>query len=244
MPRRLLTYTKGIALGLWRWAIPTAAIMFSALALVQLYYFAMPGSWFLRYESAQVQSAFEGEPVVATICRTRLIGAVKADATRTFYRSDSYGQGYKSVGTYSFEPTIEAGDRCVDVTVTPERFTHTAGYWKYHTDLNFKVGGYEKTTSFDSNVYRILPKPTNQELQIQLELKIQDLQRQLDELKVSAANMPAIEAPTPDTARTNQPTTSSPPEGRRANPVTPGRPAPRPSGLIESLVNSLLGARS
>lgn len=204
---------QGIALGVWRWAVPTAAILLSTFLLVQLYYAVMPGSWFLKFDTASVTASVAGEDVVSTVCRTRKIGAVEASAVRTFYRSDTADGTFQRAGQYSFNPEIEDGERCVIVPIESETFSHTEGFWRYHTDLRFKVSGWEKSTGFDSNVYRVLPRPSNEELQIRLERRIDDLQRQLDELKQQAGMSPAATtASSPTTAQTNQPTTSSPPE--------------------------------
>lgn len=222
---------QGIALGVWRWAVPTAAILISTFLLIQLYYAVMPGSWFLKFDTASVTASVAGEDVVSTVCRTRKIGAVEASAVRTFYRSDTADGTFQRAGQYSFNPEIEDGERCVIVPIESKTFTHTEGFWRYHTDLRFKVSGWEKSTGFDSNVYRVLPRPSNEELQIRLERRIDDLQRQLDELKRISGISPATRESSPTTAQTNQPTTSSPPETQTAT-----RPQSQPGETQEQPV--------
>lgn len=245
---RPAVYAKGIALGVWRWAIPTAAILVSMLVLVQLYYWVMPGSWFLKFETATVTASVAGEDVVSTVCRARKIGSVQAQAFRTFYRADTPDGEFRRAGLYNFTPEIEDGERCVVVPIEAELFSHTEGYWRYHTDLRFEVSGFEKSTGFDSNVYRVLPRPSNQELQIRLEQRIDDLQRQLDELKLSAGLSPATTASSSTIAQTNQPTTSSPPEGQAQGTTQPQgetQQEPQPideRGLVQVIVDEVLGA--
>ena len=245
---------KGIALGIWRSAVPTAAILLSAFIIVQLYYAFMPGSWFLKFETASVTATVAGEDVISTVCRTRKIGAVEAEAVRTFYRADEADGEFRREGQYRFRPEIENGKECVAVPIKDETFHHTEGFWRYHTDLKFKVSGWEKSTGFDSNVYRVFAQPTNAELQLQLEQRIDDLQRQLDELKLRAGLSPATNTASSTTAQTNQPTTSSPPEAQSqatARPQPQAQPQaaqPQPAqpieerGLVDVIVEEVIGA--
>lgn len=218
------------------------------VALYHLYLVAMPGSWFLNYTQAQVtQAAFAGESVSVEFCRDRKTGTVDARGTRTFYRADSVNGPFEDRGSYEFTPNIENNDTCVNLPIKSERFKHDAGFWYFHTDLNFDVNGYEKTSSYQSNVYQVRPQPTNAELQQSVKEQIDNLQRQLDELRDQAAVVPSEvpqgpignESPRTDVARTETPTTSSPP------PEQPVTPTPVPSSEQEEqarpgLVPSLL----
>lgn len=250
---RAWVVSQGIALGVWRRAVPAAALLFIAFMLVQLFSFFAPGVAFLRYDDATAQPTFAGQAVPVELCRTRLspfVGAIEAHATRTFYRADKLSGPFTSVGQYEFNPDIEDSDKCVSVPIKPEHFKHFAGYWKFHTDLTFTINGYDKTTKYDSNIYQVFPAQTNAQQQLQLQERIDDLQRQLDQLRADTNTTPAITRSSGNTNPTTPAaTTSEPPEADAAGTNTPTQSAPQPAqpaalqahpGVLQAIINGVV----
>jgi hypothetical protein len=236
----------------WRWAKAAAISVYyrsvygfflfaATLALfyvVQFLYFQLPASWFLDYYRAEVTSTVEGQDVPVELCRVKRYDNIQASATRTFYKADPARQNvpttYRTIGSYEYHFKVEAGPECQSVFIRTGQFKHTPGTWRMHTDVTFKVNGVEKTTSYDSSApYVIYPAPSVAEQQVRLQEQIDELQRQLHDLRERAGLPPLTPAPSvtrdsTETPPTNQNTT--PPAG--ASPG-PGTSAPTNDPLLE-----------
>lgn len=231
-------FIKGVAMAILRRSVQVAGLLLAALFAIQLYYFIMPGSWFLRSSDISVASSSIGEDIPFDWCRKPLEGLIRADAVRTFSKKQSDGS-FKPISQYEFTAAIEPIDRkCQPLTILESRQPQEDGVYFFVTDLTWEQHGYEKHLRYTSNQYILNGNIEFYKKRIaQLEKEIDRLKKLRDELQAKPVMQ---DSDAPQTARTNVPTTSSPPDSVPATPV----PSPEPSrgfvgGTLDSVTNTL-----
>jgi hypothetical protein len=116
-----------------------------------IYYRVAPGSWFLNFSGLTIQSGLVGEDLNGVLCRRSTIGPVKITATRTYIY-----EGHRPVAEYNFDATVENdGNECIPLTLPAARHPQVPGEYRIHTDVWFKAGGVDKTTSYTSTPYNL-----------------------------------------------------------------------------------------
>lgn len=237
---RLITRTTKL---LWH-RLPRIAlytVAFYALFWVgqQTYYRFAPAEQFIRFYKVQVQNAREGQDIPFQVCRTKDAN-YQISGYRTFYKltetDEDSGQRYAQS---RLEGALE-NDECANLFIRVEKVPHTPGSYYFVTELEFSVNGYTKHLRYKSNVYSIVEQPLETPEQIQD--RIDDLQRQIDELKASLArrSVPADSTATggspegPKVSAGNSPATPTDPQPSRPGPV-PETPSPSRPSLVEQI---------
>lgn len=151
-------------------------IVFAALAAAvqNVYYRVLPGSWFLNYYYAKVDNALVGQNVQMTLCRTKRIDYIQAEATRLFI-STTDG---RSISEYRFNLTIDGQERCTSVQIPVSRQPQIPGTYIIRTSGAFYVQGNRKTFNYSSLPYVVSVIPGSVQDRInQLQQQINDLQQ-------------------------------------------------------------------
>ncbi len=157
--------------------------------IIPTYYAFAPPRSFVDFYYARVADTQVGTEPQLTLCRRINYDNVKISAVRTFIQHEKNGTS-ETVGEYSFDATVSQGEsdsNCINVRLKGQ--PQVAGTYSTSTSVEFCVGGHRKTYSYNSNEYKMLPvKQTDKE-------RIDDLQRQIDEIKGAEAEGTTQSAP-------------------------------------------------
>ena len=210
--------------------------------IIPTYYAFAPPRSFVDYYYARVADTPVGTEPQLTLCRKINYDNVKISAVRTFiYHTDADNK--ETVGEYSFDANVsqaESTGNCVNVRLKGQPMT--AGTYSTSTSIEFFVGGHRKTYSYNSNQYKMIEVETTDEE------KIQQLQKQIDEINDKSGQSGSTTAPrvdpTPAAPQSAAPVQDQPiaaaPSNPTPAPTEPTTPAPQPDNSILGRVNQLL----
>lgn len=176
--------------------------------IIPTYYAVAPARSFVDYYYARVADTPVGTEPQLTLCRKLNYDNVKIEAVRTFiYHTDNNNK--ETVGEYAFEANVSQGEsdnNCINVRLKGQPMV--AGTYSTSTSVEFFVGGHRKTYSYNSNQYKMIAVETTDEE------KIQQLQKQIDELRAESdkpitGNAPRVD-PAPEKPQSAAPSTSPP----------------------------------
>lgn len=156
---------------------------FVIITLLQFaYYRFLPGTYFINYTSAVVSNAREAENVPFTVCQQSR-GNYQFEGFHDIYllpegKSDEHRVLVKSIATSG---AINPKEPCRNYQITPQEYSHKAGRYVLHGQLDFRLPhNVIRTASFTSNVYTIEPRTSDQNRQL-----IEDLQDRVNQLQDS-----------------------------------------------------------
>lgn len=149
------------------------------------YYRYSGGDKFINYSSFRINSVEEHQDVPFEACKETSY-AYKITGNRTIYRiPEGKGEIDKViVKTYPLDAIIST-DPCVNAFISKEQYDFKAGNYQAYTTFNFTVKyGNQKSVTFKSNIFTILPNRPDTVEQIsqrikELELEIKQLKSQL-----------------------------------------------------------------
>lgn len=203
--------------------------------IIPTYYAFAPPRSFVDYYYARVADTPVGTEPQLTLCRHINYDNVKISAVRTFiYHTDNQNQ--ETVGEYSFDANVsqaESTGNCVNVRLKGQ--PQTAGTYSTSTSIEFFVGGHRKTYSYNSNQYKMIAVETTDEE------KIQQLQKQIDELNQKTGTAPSTDAPRVDPTPTSSTPVQEPPIAAAPAPQSQPAATPAPTQSTPEPDNSLLG---
>lgn len=143
--------------------------------IIPTYYAVAPARSFVDYYYARVADTPVGTEPQLTLCRRINYDDVKIEAVRTFiYHTEN---GSEIVGEYEFDANVSQGEsdnNCINVRLKGQPMV--AGNYSTSTSIEFYVGGFRKTYSYNSNEYKMTPIAQSSEE------RIKDLQRQIDDI--------------------------------------------------------------
>lgn len=185
--------------------------------IIPTYYSLAPARSFVDYYYARVADTPVGTEPQLTLCRRINYDNVKIEAVRTFiYHTEN---NKETVGEYEFDANVSQGEsdnNCINVRLKGQPMV--AGTYSTSTSVEFFVGGHRKTYSYNSNQYKMIAVETTDEE------KIQQLQKQIDELRAESdkpitGNAPRVD-PAPEKPQSAAPS-ASPPIAAAPNNSTP-----------------------
>lgn len=172
---------------LWKripWIVAYALALTGVLFLIEFAsYRYSEGEKFLRYNRFHINTVEEGQDVPFEACKEtdtayRVVGA------RKIYRiPEGKGEIDKVlVKTYPLDSIITTTP-CVSAFISQEQYAFKAGTYQVYTDFNFTVKyGNQKSVTFKSNIFTVLPnRPATVE---QIEAKIRELEKQIKLLRI------------------------------------------------------------
>lgn len=216
-------------------------VLFSGLAFLgsRLYYRFMPGEWFIDYYYTKVDDSTVGSDVTGTLCRKVRAPKPTINATRTFYMEQQADGKFVPVGEYSFKADVEklSDTNCQPIRILASNHPKKAGTYKFHTEATFMMSGYQKTISYDTNIYKITETKLSINEQIKkLQEQVKDNEREIKRLEKllgeTTATGPTSAEPQPnqDAQNTTPPTPLNPNEPQ--HPSQPVEEPPKSQGLI------------
>lgn len=242
---RRIVVLRGVLEAVFRRSFYTAGVLVSALALIQLYYAVLPGSYFLTAKDITVASVTAGSDVPFEWCRDPREGTIEATAVRTFYRLNTTTGAYESVADYKLPINVENIDEdCKPLRIQAARHPQREGVYYFVTDLTWKQNGYEKKLRFKSNRYTLIATVESLQQRVhELEEQIEDLQQRIQAFTASAPPMAAGHSPqitttqASNTTTTNQPTTS----GGSTPPARPNVLQQGAQAVVEGVNSAVIG---
>lgn len=157
--------------------------------VVPTYYALAPARSFVDYYYARVADTPVGTEPQMTLCRRINYDAIRIDAVRTFIYVEKDGKE-SQVTDYNFKANISQGEssgNCINVRLRGQPMEE--GTYRTITSIEFYVHGHRKTYSYNSNQYKMLPEERTDEQ------RINELQRQIDEIKGVDATIITPSAP-------------------------------------------------
>lgn len=222
---------------MWTRTKLTAALLFKRLPHIALYTFSifvlltlgqrvlfhfLPTEYFLKYDDAVVSDGKEGQDIFFSLCRDAK-GNYEFDGFRNIYLLDSEDPTKRyRVKVLPVSNTINRLDRCASFKIAKEDFRHTPGRYNLDADLKVRIlddlwilPGIVKDAHFGSNTYNIYADNET----IDYESRLNDLQRQLDELRsMLVPNSPETEIIEPTVQpKPNVPSQSNPANVQESN---------------------------
>jgi hypothetical protein len=166
--------------------LPYTAVYFiaSLVILKGLHYVAfkyvLPTNYFIRSFSMTVTGTVENTDVPIRVCRDRR-GNYRGDVFRTIRVIPDGKSAEDAVfaGKYNIKQINIDGDRCENLQITTDQFSHSPGRYVVGTNFCFKSQyNREHCIEYKSNVYEIRPATVSD-----FDAKIRDLERQIEALK-------------------------------------------------------------
>lgn len=223
------------------WIILYAVAITGALFLYEFaYYRYSDGTKFINYSSFRFNSVEEHQDVPFEACKVTDF-EYKIQGNRKIYRIPEGKTEIDKVQvkTYPLDSIISKTP-CVNAFITKEQYDFTAGNYQVYTTFNFRVKyGNEKSVTFKSNVFTILPsRPATVE---EIQKRIEELQKEIDLLKLQLAEARESGmrvAPAQTTPHTNNatPDRSATAQTPKEQPKPKPQPEPVDQGLLPNAI--------
>lgn len=178
------------------------------------YRWVAPGSWYLGYDSYEVQSVPEGENIPYTACRNSFgnyeirggsrtvfkIVDVKNPNNETLFDVIPFPEGTSTTNRRCVDSFIDVikGEDVLDLPPGNYRVTHVVKF-KIDSILPWVEDGYDKKSETRSNIFNISEKVLSPE---DIRMRIEELERELELLK---QQLITVEAVVPSPTASNQP---------------------------------------
>ncbi len=191
------------------------------------YKYALPTNFFIRNLSMNVTGTVEHTDVPIRVCRDRR-GSFKGDVFRTIriIPQGKTDENARFAGRYEIKGANIDGDRCENLLITTEQFSHDPGRYIISTNFCFRSEYNRKhCIEYKSNVYEIRPSTAGD-----VEAKIKDLEQQIRELRKmnESANDTSSSSSTTTTTTTRNTPTQQGAKGEKGDKGDQGESAPPP----------------